>query len=84
MASVVAFVVTVELIALRGKLTDVARRECQRSAWENCNMLFSQTERRHSCLATSVILPRNAINSTVTTNATTEAINAQPESAVIW
>ena len=40
MASVVAFVVTVELIALRGKMTDVARRECQRSAWENRNMLF--------------------------------------------
>ena len=27
--SVVAFVVTVDLIALRGKMTDVARRECQ-------------------------------------------------------
>ena len=27
MASVVAFVVTVELIALRGKMTDVARQE---------------------------------------------------------
>ena len=40
MASVVAFVVTVELIAFRGKMTDVARRECQRSAWENHNMLF--------------------------------------------
>ena len=29
--SVVAFVVTVDLIALRGKMTDVARREWQRS-----------------------------------------------------
>ena len=38
--SVVAFVVTVELIALRGKMTDVARWECQRSAWENHHMLF--------------------------------------------
>ena len=27
MASVVAFIVTVELIALRGKMTDVARQE---------------------------------------------------------
>ena len=40
MASVVAFVVTVELIVLRGKMADVARRECQHSAWENRNMLF--------------------------------------------
>ena len=40
MASVVAFVVTVELIALQGKMTDVARREFQSSAWENRNMLF--------------------------------------------
>ena len=40
MASVVMFIVTVELIALRGKMSDVARRECQRSAWENRNMLF--------------------------------------------
>ena len=39
-ASVVAFVVMVELIALRVKMTDVARRECQRSAWENRNVLF--------------------------------------------
>ena len=39
-ATVVAFVVTVELIALRGKMADVARRECQRSAWENHNVLF--------------------------------------------
>ena len=31
LASVVAFVVTVELIPVRGKMTDVARRECQRS-----------------------------------------------------
>ena len=38
--SVVAFVVTVQLIALQGKMTDVARRECQRSAWENHNVLF--------------------------------------------
>ena len=37
--SIVAFVAPVELIALRGKMTDVARRECQRSAWENHNML---------------------------------------------
>ena len=39
-ASVVAFIVTVELIALHGKMTDVAWRECQRSAWENHNVLF--------------------------------------------
>ena len=38
-ASVVTFVVTVELIVLQGKMTDVAWRECQRSAWEN-HMLF--------------------------------------------
>ena len=40
MASVVALVVTVELIALRGKMTDVAMQECQRSSQENRNMLF--------------------------------------------
>ena len=32
--SVVAFVVTVELIALRGKMTDVARQEWRPSLWE--------------------------------------------------
>ena len=31
MVSVAAFVATVDLIALRGKMTDVARREWQRS-----------------------------------------------------
>ena len=43
----------------------------------------SQTEGCHSCLAMSIILPRNAIKSTVATNATTDTvINAQPESPV--
>ena len=32
--------------------------------------------------ATSVILPRNAMNSTIIMNATTEAVKPQPESAV--
>ena len=63
--SVVAFVVTVELIALRGKMTDVARRECQRSAWENYNMLFPDRtlsflpleQHLSFCLATQSIQP---------------------------
>ena len=38
--SVVAFVVTIELIVLRGKMTNVARREWQRSVWENHNVYF--------------------------------------------
>ena len=56
-------------------MTDVALEAgmtmfCQ----EKACCVFSQAERWHSYLATSVILPRNAINSTVTTNATTETI----------
>lgn len=38
--SVVLFIVMVELIALQGKMTDIARREWQCSVWENRNMLF--------------------------------------------
>ena len=45
--SVVAFVVTVELIALQGKMTDVARQECQRSAWE----IMPTKQRVSFCLA---------------------------------
>ena len=82
MASVVAFVVTVELIALRGKVTDVARRACQRSAWENRNMLFPRqnvvipAEQRLSfCLATQSIQPLQRTRQL-------RPLNAQPESAV--
>ena len=67
-ATVVAFVVTVELIC-------VARQNGMPTfCLGKPQNAFSQTEGRHSCLATSVILPCNAINSTVTTNATTEIV----------
>ena len=61
--SVVAFIVTVELIALRRKMRDIARRECQHSAWENHNVLFPDRtsslppSNQSFCLATQSIQP---------------------------
>ena len=65
-------------------MTDVARRECQHSAWENYNVLFPDRtssflpleQHLSFCLATQSILE------TVIMNATTEAVKPQPESAL--
>ena len=65
-ASVVAFVVMVELIALLGRNDDVLSGKKYVVVFPARKLAFPPS---NVC-----ILPRNAINSTVTTNVTTETV----------
>ena len=75
--SVAAFIVTVDLVALRGKMTDVAGREWQRSFVPRQNIVIPAKQRLSFCLATQSkqLLQRMW---------QMKPFNAQPESAVNW